>query len=88
MIVEARVSAGWMVYVEFDWLARKGPLLSNGLVDTTNLAPVTSRIYRYSIGIVRKFRLGIIWKLEYALWDFDQGAPDAHRISTQVVIPF
>jgi hypothetical protein len=88
VIVEARIDTGWMVYVEVDWLRRDAPLLTAGLIDPANPDDVKSRILRYSIGIVRKFEIGIVWKFEYAYWNFDQGAPNAHRLSTQIVVPF
>jgi len=88
LIVEARLNTRWMVYTEADWLARRGPQLTGGAIDPTNTADRTANVFRFSAGIVHKFAIGIVWKTEYAFWDFDLGAPDAHRFSTQLVVPF
>ncbi len=88
LLVEARLDARWMLYAEGDWLAQKAPFLTNGAVDPADTSPVYSQIWRASFGVVYKFRLGIVWKLEYSYWDFDRDAPDAHVLATQVVIPF
>ena len=87
VLVEARLDRAWMVYVQFDWMQQTALLVNNGLVDPSE-GQVTTRIYRYSVGVVRKFALGIVLKFEYAFWDFDLGEPDAHRFSTQLVVPF
>ncbi len=88
VLVEARVTRKWMAYVQADWMRRSAPRLTNGLVDPLNSADIETNLYRYSAGLVHKFEFGITWKLEYAYWDFDDGAPDAHRFSSQLVIPF
>ncbi|MHC4548779.1 MAG: hypothetical protein ACYTEZ_08365 [Planctomycetota bacterium] len=88
LLVETRIDARWMVYIEGDWLAQKAPLLSGGAVDPANAALVHSRVRRISVGLVYKFSLGIVWKVEYAYWGFNRGAPNANRIGTQLVIPF
>lgn len=88
LIVEARLDRNWMVYVEGDWMQRKGPRVTGGTLDPAAQDDITTRILRASAGVVYKFAIGIVWKLEYAWWDFDEGVPDTHRISTQVVIPF
>ena len=88
LLVEARLDPRWMVYVQGDWLAQRSPLLTNGAVDPTDAGLAYSQTWRASIGVVYKFRLGIVWKLEYSYWDFDLGAPDANVVATQVVVPF
>jgi len=88
LIVEARVDPRWMVYVAADWLSQRQPLLVNGLFDPANPGDETTRVLRGAVGVVRRFGIGILWKLEYTYWDFDAGAPDAHRIATQIVVPF
>ncbi|MGH7163399.1 MAG: hypothetical protein ACREID_07930 [Planctomycetota bacterium] len=88
LLLEARLDRSWMVYTGADWLSQRAPLLTGGLIDPADQDPVTSRILRGTAGVVYRFSLGIVWKLEYAFWDFDRGAPDAHRLSTQLVIPF
>mgnify|MGYP002623134294 CR=1 FL=1 len=88
LLVEVRIDSLWMVYAESDWMARKGPQLTGGFIDPSNTADATANLFRFAAGVVRKFPIGIVWKLEYAFWDFDLGAPDAHRFSTQLVVPF
>jgi len=88
LLAEARIDARWMVYVEGDLLSQEQPLLAGGLFDPLDPAEVRSRLLRVTAGIVHRFPIGIVWKLEYGFWDFDHGAPDAHRLSTQVVVPF
>lgn len=89
LLVEARVDTSWMVYFQFDWLSQNAPLIdpTTGQVNPA-LPSMTTAILRYTIGVNYRFKLGISWRLEYAYWDFDLGAPDAHRLSTQVVVPF
>ena len=88
LLVEVRLNARWMVYTEGDWLAQRAPLLTNGAVDPADTGSVYSQIWRASVGVVYKFRLGIVWKAEYSYWDYGRGAPDANVLATQVVIPF
>jgi hypothetical protein len=88
LLVEVRVDPRWMAYAEADWMARKGPLLVDGAFDPASPGDVTANLFRFSVGLVHKFAIGVVWKVEYAFWDFDLGAPDAHRFSTQLVVPF
>ena len=88
IIVETRLDARWMVYLEGDWMTQNAPLLMNGQIDPTDTNDVRSTIWRVSVGVVYKFRIGIVWKTEYSYWDYDLGAPNAHRVATQLVIPF
>ena len=88
LLVEARVTQRWMIYTQADWLRRSAPRLTNGLVDATDAGDIETNMYRYAFGVVHKFPIGVTFKFEYAFWDFDDGAPDAHRFSTQLVIPF
>ncbi|MCZ6786351.1 MAG: hypothetical protein O7E54_04210 [Planctomycetota bacterium] len=86
LLVEMRLDRTWMVYFEIDWMRQEGPLLTNGsqVPDTE----ITSTNWRPSVGVVYRFEIGILWKLEYAYWDFDQGAPDIQTVATQLVVPF
>lgn len=88
LLVEVRIDARWMVYAEGDWMGRRGPQLMGGGVDPADAGDATANLFRFSFGVVRKFAVGVVWKAEYAFWDFDLGAPDAHRFSTQIVVPF
>jgi hypothetical protein len=88
LLVELRIDRRWMAYVEADWMQQRAPLLTNGLIDPANTGDVTSRVLRYSAGIVHRFAIGIVVKFEYAFWDFDLGARDAHRFAGQIVVPF
>ena len=75
-------------YAATDWLAQRQPLLAGGLFDPSKPDDETTRVLRAAIGVVWRLRIGVLLKLEYAYWDFDAGAPDAHRVATQVVVPF
>lgn len=88
LLVEVRPDARWMLYVAADWLAQRQPLLAGGLFDPADPGDATTRILRGAVGVVRRLRIGMLVKLEYAYWDFDAGAPDAHRVATQIVVPF
>jgi hypothetical protein len=88
LVVEVRPDARWMFYAATDWLAQRQPLLAGGLFDPSKPDDETTRVLRAAIGVVRRLRIGVLLKLEYAYWDFDAGAPDAHRVATQVVVPF
>lgn len=87
ILFEARIDRQWMVYVQLDWLSQKARPLAAGFVDPTS-AKMRTEMFRYAAGVVYKFSFGIVWKTELAYWEFDAGAPDALRFSTQVVIPF
>jgi hypothetical protein len=86
LLVEMRLDRTWMVYFEIDWMRQEGPLHTNGsqVPDTE----ITSTNWRPSVGVVYRFEIGILWKLEYVYWDFDQGAPDIQTVATQLVVPF
>ena len=88
LIVEARPNRRWLYYTMLDWLSQSAPLLTDGAQDPDSSDPVTTRIWRIALGATRRFEIGILWKFEYAYWNFDLDEPSAHRIGTQVVIPF
>ncbi len=88
LLVELRLDRRWMVYTQADWMQQRAPLLTGGMIDPSATGDVKTTNYRFSIGGVYKLELGIIFKLEYAFWDFDLGASDAHRFAGQIVVPF
>ena len=88
VLIEVRLDSKWMLYGAWDELQRSGPLVTNGELDPANLNDVTTTIRRFAIGVAYRITAGILFKVEYAYWEFDLGVPDAQRISTQVVVPF
>ncbi|MHC4954143.1 MAG: hypothetical protein ACYTGZ_09650 [Planctomycetota bacterium] len=88
LIAELRLDRAWMVYGMFDWMSQKAPLTENGLVDLDNLDDVTVDAYRYALGVAYRFKIGVLWKAEYAYYGFGAGASDVHAAATQFVVPF